>query len=155
MSYILTKTGFQKLQKEIEKVKKELREVSFAKGEAAETGGNVWHDNFAFEQLTRQEAMLSKRLADLQERLRNAKVVDDKDIKSSLEVRLGSTVIIEFEDGKQKRFTICDPETTNPSKGLISYQSPIGAALLGAVKGEERSFQVGGKIVKVKIIKLQ
>lgn len=154
MDYIITNTGFRKLKEEIEKVKKELREISLSKGEAAETGGNVWHDNFAFEQLVQREMMFSKRLAELQERLSKARIVDDKEIGSQIDVRLGSKVVIKFEDGRQKEFTISDPEITDPSKGLISYQSPIGKALLGAKEGEERSYRVGDKIINIKVVKL-
>lgn len=156
MAYILTKSGFENLKKEIKKTEKELKKILSSKGEAAEVGGNVWHDNFAFEQLCREEQMLSKKLAELRERLAAARVIEDEELlKSSAEVRLGSKVILQYENGTQREFTISDPETADPSKGLISYQSPMGAALLGAVKDEERSFAIGDKVIKIKIIKLQ
>lgn len=62
---ILTKTGAGRLQEKITALEKHLKDVPFAKGDAASTGGNVWHGNFSFEELLRQEAMLAKQVADL------------------------------------------------------------------------------------------
>lgn len=44
-------------------------------------------------------------------------------------VQIGSTVILETEGGK-KTFHIVGPHETDPGKGRISYQSPLGAALM-------------------------
>jgi transcription elongation factor GreA len=152
--YILTEEGYKKLQEEIKRTEEELRKVLFAKGEAAEVGGNVWHDNFSFEQLVREEQMLSKKLKELKQKLNNAEIIKMSDLKDTGVARLGSKVIVEYEDGRQREFIISDPEITDPSKGIISYQSPIGKALLGAKEGDEREYIAGGKVFTIKIIKV-
>jgi len=152
--YILTEKGYKKLQEEIKRTEEELKKVLFAKGEAAEVGGNVWHDNFSFEQLVREEYVLSKKIQELKQKLSNAEIVKMSDLKDTGVARLGSKIIVEYEDGKQKEFIISDPEITDPSKGIISYQSPIGKALLGVKEGDERKYIVGGKVFKIKIIKV-
>jgi len=152
--YILTKKGYKKLQEEIKRTEEELKKVLFAKGEAAEVGGNVWHDNFSFEQLVREEYVLSKKIQELKQKLSNAEIVKMSDLKDTGVARLGSKIIVEYEDGKQKEFIISDPEITDPSKGIISYQSPIGKALFGAKKGDEIKYIAGGKVFKIKIIKV-
>lgn len=151
--YIITKAGLEKLKKEIDKTQEELKEVLFQKGDAYETGGDTWHDNFSFEQLTQQAMMLNKRLAELKERLKNAKIINDEEDKSTAKVRLGSRMVVEL-DGKKQEFIITDPEVADPRNGSISYQSPLGKALLGAKRNEERSFMIGNKVIKVRVIEL-
>jgi transcription elongation factor GreA len=50
-------------------------------------------------------------------------------------VQIGSTVTVEM-GGQQRAFTILGSSQTDPDKGIISYQSPIGAALMGRKVGE-------------------
>lgn len=51
-------------------------------------------------------------------------------------VRMGSAVTVE-SGGSQKTFRILGSSETKPESGIISHQSPIGAALIGKRVGEE------------------
>ncbi len=51
-------------------------------------------------------------------------------------VQMGSTVTVE-SNGSQKTFRILGSSEAKPEAGIISYQSPIGAALMGKSAGEE------------------
>ncbi|OIO19465.1 MAG: hypothetical protein AUJ37_02710 [Candidatus Magasanikbacteria bacterium CG1_02_41_34] len=70
---------------------------------------------------------------------------------NSDEVHVGSTVTIEAS-GKKKKYTILGSSETNPSKGIISYTSPIGAVLLGSKKGDIINITVQGNAVAYKIL---
>lgn len=153
MSYLLTPAGFEKLKKEIKEVKAELGKITVLKGEAVQDTGNLWHDNFSFEEMARQELVLARRLAKLQKKLKAVKIVDERK-KHGRKAVVGSTVTIEYEDGRQVRYTITDPEMTNPGKGLISYRSKVGEALLGSRKGDERQLQIRDKVSKFKVVKV-
>jgi transcription elongation factor GreA len=63
--------------------------------------------------------------------LMNAEVVVRNKARS--DIGLGSTVSIEYMDST-KRYTIVDPIEANPSKHMISRESPLGKALLGKKK---------------------
>jgi transcription elongation GreA/GreB family factor len=51
-------------------------------------------------------------------------------------VRIGSTVTIASVE-REMTFQILGSQETNPQKGRISYSSPLGAALIGHMVGEE------------------
>ena len=51
-------------------------------------------------------------------------------------VQLGSTVVLEAEDGAQRTFLILGKRETNPSEGRISDESPLGASLINRSKGD-------------------
>ena len=64
-------------------------------------------------------------------------------------VQLGSTVVLEVMDSAsspRKTFQIVGPRETDPAKGRISHQSPLGAALMNHAKGDAITIhpQTGG-----------
>ncbi|MFD0986616.1 transcription elongation factor GreA [Methyloligella solikamskensis] len=52
------------------------------------------------------------------------------------EVRFGNTVTIERDDGRRQTFTIVGEDEADPSKGTLSYASPVAQALMGRSEGD-------------------
>jgi transcription elongation GreA/GreB family factor len=52
------------------------------------------------------------------------------------EVLFGSTVTIERDDGRRQTFTIVGEDEADPSKGTISYVSPVAQALMNKRVGD-------------------
>ena len=69
-------------------------------------------------------------------------------------IRLGNTVTVE-SNGRKLVYTILGSTETNPTKGIISYQSPIGAALLGRKIGDLVKMGPGQKFVEYKIVGIE
>jgi transcription elongation GreA/GreB family factor len=59
-------------------------------------------------------------------------------------IAVGSVVTVET-GGKQKVLTILGSQQADPSSGKISYHSPIGAALIGKMAGDEASVEISAK----------
>ena len=68
-------------------------------------------------------------------------------------VQLGHKVTVESA-GKEKTYQILGSSETNPHKGIISYSSPIGMALIGRKMGETIKIKIGDNEVAYKIIKI-
>jgi transcription elongation factor GreA len=149
---VLTEDSATRLRRELAELQQKLKQVLGQLGEAAETGGNVWHDNFAYEQFTLQSQMLSKQIKDLQDLLGQAEVV--KPIPNKQAIRIGSTAKIEFSDGTARTVTIGDRVSSNPNGGIVSYESPLGRALLGARKGDKRTFTVGQVVREIAVVEI-
>lgn len=66
-------------------------------------------------------------------------------------IAIGHTVTVEI-DGVKKSFHILGPTESNPQAGIISYQSPLGAALVGKRVGDTFSQLIGRKEVSCRII---
>jgi transcription elongation factor GreA len=148
MHEFMTTIGRDKLIEKIRLLKGALKKVRAQKGEVAERDGNSWHDNFAFEELERQERMLMGQIAREQARLNSAKVVEKK---AGNTIGIGSKVTVEFTDGEKMLVEIVGAEESDPSAGKTSYQSPLGQALMGAKVGETRECVVDGKIIRIRI----
>lgn len=77
---------------------------------------------------------LNRRMEEIQAHLNQAVIISGGG--ASGVVAMGSTVTIESK-GAQKTYRILGSSETNPEQGIISYQSPLGAALIGKRAGEE------------------
>jgi transcription elongation GreA/GreB family factor len=56
--------------------------------------------------------------------------------QDATEVRFGSTVTIERQDGRRQTYRIVGEDEADPSLGTLSYVSPVAQALLGKQAGE-------------------
>ena len=131
---ILTPEGLDKLKQEIEYLSTtKRREVAERIKEAREFGDIS--ENSEYDDAKNEQAMLEARIAQLEERLRSAQVVDAKDISNDV-VRIGTTVHVKDEKGKSQPFTIVGSAEADIKSGKLSNESPVGKALMGRKRGE-------------------
>ncbi len=69
-------------------------------------------------------------------------------------INLNSKVLVQFSSGETLTLTIVNPEHINPVRGFISYDSPLGSALLGKEKGDKISYSVGNRIFDGSILEV-
>jgi transcription elongation factor GreA len=94
---------------------------------------------------------LNQRILEIEDHLKNAVIFHPN--KNTQVIQLGHTVTLEV-NGKEKTYTILGSAETNPTAGIISHNSPIGAALLGHGVGEEVKIKLTDKETSFKIIKI-
>jgi transcription elongation factor GreB len=78
---------------------------------------------------------IDRRIRFLTKRLESAVVVRPGEIDDHV-VRFGALVEVEDENGKRSRYTLVGPDESDPSKGLVSFKSPLGQALMKRRVGE-------------------
>lgn len=152
MEYLMTRAGADSLHNKITALEEKLRACLKEKGYAAEVGGNVWHDNFAFEEAQRQEQMISFEIRRLREVLSNVRVVDIP--ANSMALMLGTTAKVEILGRGTKQITLVGYGEADPDNGRVAYNSPLGNSLLGAKPGEMRSYRVGDREFEVRVIEI-
>ena len=130
---ILTPEGLEKLKLELEELSTKRRaEVAERIKEAREFGDIS--ENSEYDDAKNEQAMLETRIAQLEEKIRSASVVDPDDVDTEV-VQVGNAVGVRFDDGKEQTFTIVGSAEAKPPARL-SNESPIGKALLGHRKGD-------------------
>ncbi|HWC28403.1 MAG TPA: transcription elongation factor GreA [Solirubrobacteraceae bacterium] len=150
---LLTPEGLEKLKAELAVLQGDKRrEVAQRIKEAREFGDIA--ENSEYDDAKNEQAMLEARIAQVEERLRSATVVDAKDVSTD-SVQVGSTVNVKEEDsGKTQKFTIVGPPEAKPPERL-SYESPVGKALLGHRRNEVVDVALpNGRTLKYKITKI-
>src|SRR5438874_13512858 len=131
---VLTQDGFEKLKSEIEHLRTiKRREVAERIKEAREFGDIS--ENAEYDHAKNEQAMLEARIAQLEEKLRSATVIDQSDLGTDV-VRVGSIVHVKDEGGKSTKYTIVGSAEANPAELRLSNESPVGKALLGHKRGE-------------------
>ena len=151
---ILTPEGLEKLQEELETLRTtRRREVAERIKEAREFGDIA--ENSEYDDAKNEQAMVESRIAQLEERVRGAQVIDKSDIPTD-KVQIGTLVHVKDEKtGKSVKYTIVGSAEANPGENRLSNESPVGRALMGHKRGEVVSVQVPrGPARKLKITKI-
>jgi transcription elongation factor GreA len=152
---LLTPQGLEDLKAKIEHLSGERRrEVAERIKEAREFGDIA--ENSEYDDAKNEQAMLEKQIADLEEKLRNARVIDSKDVDTDA-VAVGVTVHVKDQKtDKSTKFKIVGSAEANPSEQKLSNESPVGKALMGHKRGEIVSVPVPrGPARKLKITKIE
>ena len=151
---ILTKEGLEKLKDELSVLSNEKRrEVAERIKEAREFGDIM--ENSEYDDAKNEQAMLEARIAQLEEKLRSAQIIDAGDIGTD-EVRVGSVVNVKDEKtGDSEKYTIVGSAEASPREKKLSNESPVGKALIGRKRGEVAEVSLpNGKKKKLKITKI-
>jgi len=79
---------------------------------------------------------LEGRIKELEETLKSAVVIDEKQ-KTTLTVGIGDSIVLcDLDSGEELRYTLVGPSEVDPTRGKISSASPIGRAVIGRGQGE-------------------
>lgn len=152
----LTQEGLEKLTRELESKKEELRELGKYKSQAAANEGDAWHDNFAFEQTEIKERGLIWQINDLQKKIRTAELIQTERDSSDAKVAIGSKVVISLkhsilETGKVSTFYLTG-DFGNRKSNQVSINSPLGEFIIGKEVGFEGKYRVNGNEIFIKIL---
>ncbi|HLI32803.1 MAG TPA: transcription elongation factor GreA [Solirubrobacteraceae bacterium] len=151
---ILTPDGLEKLKEELELLQTERRREVAARIKEAREFGDI-SENSEYNDAKNEQAMLETRIAQLEEKLRMATVIDVEEISTDV-VQVGSIVHVKDEKtGKSAKYTIVGSAEAKPEESKLSNESPVGRALLGRRRNEVVAVQVPrGPARKLKITKI-
>ena len=152
---ILTPEGYEKLKAEIEVLSTEKRREVADRIRVAREFGDI-SENAEYDDAKNEQAMLEKQISDLEEKLRNARVIDAKSVDTDV-VGVGVTVHVKDQKtDKSTKFKIVGSAEADPGDSKLSNESPVGRALLGHKRGETVSVQVPrGPARNLKITKIE
>ncbi len=132
----LTKDGYEALQERLDYLKSTKRdEVSKRIGIAREFGD--LSENSEYDAAKEEQAQLEQEILEIENKLRFGKIIDKKAINTSV-INVGCTVKLkdlDFDD--EFEYKIVGSTESDPAKGHISNESPVGKALLGKKKGDK------------------
>ncbi len=133
---ILTYEGVKKVEDELEYLKTVKRKEVTQKIKTALSFGDL-SENSEYDEAKNEQAFVEGRIATLENMLKNAKIIDDDDIKTDV-VSVGAVIKVKDLDyGDEMEFTIVGSAEADPSKMKISNEAPIGRGLLGKKVGEK------------------
>jgi len=152
---LITPEGLDKLKAELEELQtNRRREVAERIKEAREFGDIA--ENSEYDDAKNEQAMLETRIAQMEERLRRAIVVDKDQLDTGV-VSVGVKVHVKDQKtGDSRKFQLVGSAEANPAEEKLSHESPIGKALMGRKRGEIVSVEVPrGGSRELKITKIE
>ena len=149
----ITPAGFRHLQTEFEELRwKKRREVVVKLAEAAAEGDRSENAEYIYRKKQLRE--IDRRIRFLMKRMSLAEVIDPSQHKSD-RVCFGAIVSVEDADGKTVKYQIVGVDETEPRAGRISWNSPIGKALVNRRIDDEVSFRVAAGVRELTITDIE
>ncbi|MBP8697838.1 MAG: transcription elongation factor GreA, partial [Syntrophorhabdaceae bacterium] len=139
----ITKEGYESLKKEHEYLLNTKRPRIIQAIEEAREHGDL-SENAEYEAAKEEFQFLQKKVAELEDMIRNSEVVDVR--HSGFEhVEFGCNVVLRNIDmDEDVIYQLVGPYESDIQNGKISMSSPLGRALLGKCVGDEVAFSAPG-----------
>lgn len=148
----VSKEVFEKLKKELEELKLQRKEVAERLKRSASFGD--LSENSEYQQAREDKENLEKKIFALSQKLKNVKIGKKHNLNDK--VAFYSKVRVRSKDNKEMTFILVSPEDADFSSGKISYDSPLGKALMGKRKGDIIKFNPpSGNQKEYKIISIE
>ncbi len=149
----LTKEGLDKLKDELDYLKKtRQKEVAEDINKAASYGD--LSENAAYHHAKEELSFMRGRIAELENIIKKAKVLDETAKDKTGEIVIGSIVDVEC-NGTKEQIAVVSLDMADPMTGKISYQSPLGKALCGKCVGDEVEIETPRGKTKYKILSIE
>src|SRR3954447_9938295 len=126
--------GHRKLNDELKRLKAERPEI-VESIEAARAHGDL-SENAEYHAAKERQGQIEATIADVEDRLSRAMVIDPTTLSGD-KVVFGATVTLTDEDGKKVKYQLVGQTEADAKDGRISYNSPLGRALIGRQAGDE------------------
>lgn len=154
MKVPITKEGYDRLREELDKLKKVDRPKIIAEIAEARAHGDL-SENAEYHAAKERQGFIEGRIADLENKLANAQVIDPAQL-SSEKVVFGATVVLKsMDDDSIKKYTLVGQDESDLQKGRISVQSPVGKSLIQREVGDVVEVITPAKRMEYEILEIR
>ncbi|MDG5487491.1 transcription elongation factor GreA [Sphingomonas sp. BGYR3] len=126
--------GYEMLSEQLKALKAERPQIVDAIEEARAHGD--LSENAEYHAAKERQGQIEASIADIEDKLSRAQVIDPRDLSGD-RIVFGATVTLIDEDEKSVRYQIVGLAEADAKTGMISYNSPLGRALIGRKVGDE------------------
>ncbi len=132
----MLRSTYTRLSEELEQLKTHERGIIAKIIDEARELGDL-KENAEYHAAKDKQGLMEARIAELTDVVGRAQVVEPKGLAHE-RVSFGSTVVLcDQETEEEITYTLVGAQESNPSRGLISLQSPMARVLIGKEEGDE------------------
>lgn len=151
---ILTPEGIEKLEQELEELKVVKRRELAERIKVAISYGDL-KENSEYHSAKEEQAFMETRIATIEKMLRKARVIDTRKMDTS-KVYVGAIVVLhDIEFDEKLEYTIVGPAEADVANNKISYESPLGKALMGNKVGSIVEVDAPVGIIKYELLEIK
>lgn len=149
----VTKGKLEQLEEELKELKTVKRKEVAEQLEYARSLGDL-SENAEYQEAREGQARVEARIRQIEDMLKRVEILPEGKHSTDV-VDVGSVVTIEKTKNKeQTTYEIVGPEEADVTENKVSYQSPLGSALIEKKKGDQFDFETPKGKVKYKVIKI-
>ena len=153
MANTISKAGYAKLEQDLEYLVTVRRREVAEKLKEARSFGDL-SENAEYDEAKNEQGILEARIAELENILANAVVVDDDDI-SVTEIGVGSIIKLrDLELDEVETLQIVGSTESDPDNNKISDESPIGKAALNKKVGDVFEVEAPVGTIKFEVLEI-
>ena len=150
----LTEAGRKKLTAELDELKNVKRKEVAGRLKEAISYGDLM-ENSEYDDAKNEQARVEHRIDQIETMLSRAKVIDRRHVKTK-EIGVGSLVEIkQVGSGKKQEYRIVGPAEANPENHMVSFESPVGRALMGLKVGDTAMVSAPAGQIKYRVISIK
>ena len=131
----MTKGGADALENELKKLKSIERPAVIEAIAEARAHGDL-SENAEYHAAKERQGQVEAQIAEIEDKVSRAQIIDPATLSGD-RVIFGATVTLLDEEDKPNRYQIVGMTEADARKGRISYNSPLGKALIGRKVGED------------------
>lgn len=151
--HILTSKGMQALEDELQELKVVKRKEIAQKIKEAREQGDL-SENAEYDAAKDEQRSIEAKIEELEKIIRNAEVIDESAFDKDT-VSIGSTVrFYDEEFDEELEYRIVGSTESDIMKGLISNESPLGKALVGAKIGQEVEVESAEGFARYRVLEI-
>jgi len=148
----MSQDGLDAIKKELEEALAQRPVIAAAIGEAREKGD--LSENAEYESAREAQGLLELKIANLQDTIANAKVLDSSQVGTDKVQMLNTVKVKNLNANAVMTFTLVGEKEADFSKGKLAATTPIGKALIGHSKGEIVEAKVPAGTIRFEILEI-
>lgn len=149
----ITQAGKLKLEQELAELEGPRRQEISRRLKSAIEMGDL-SENADYISAKEDQGFLEGRIQEIKAILKNATVVDENNTNTH-EIQIGNKVTLQEGNYPEEVYELVGTNEADPKAGKISYESPLGAALLGKHKGDTITVNAPGGTIHFKVVKIE
>ncbi len=153
MATYLTKDGVVKLEKELQDLRHQKRQLSH-EVEVARAHGDL-RENAEYHAAKERLQQVVERLNELEFKLVHVQIVDPRELPEGIATLGMRLVVKDLTTHKKETYILVGPEEIDPPSGKISFQSPLGKAFLGHRVNDRVSATLPGGTSSYQIVSIE
>ncbi len=150
MTTPITKKGYEALKAEVDRLKKVERPKIIEAIAEARAHGDL-SENAEYHAAKERQGFIASRIADLEGKLADARVIDTTNLSSETVVFGATVTLVETASQEEKQYTLVGQDEADLKDGKISVQSPVGRALIGHRVGDLVEVTTPARVVEYEI----
>lgn len=149
----LTTAALEELKKQLNDLKGEGRRDVAEKIKIARSFGDL-SENAEYDEAKKEQAFIEGEIIRIEKLIKEAEVIDETTLSNDV-VNIGSFVrVYDYDMEEEDEYQLVGSTDVDPDNNKVSYESPIGAALLHKTEGDTVTVEIPDGTIEMKILKI-